>query len=215
MSVPPEVASLNLLTPQQIAEDGDEGARDIFAIADHVVRLETTDIARAYVDLNRPEDDRGSDGVVKTETCWSVPIYSRQLDESLVEQLLSKYYRPYHRRLSLPESGVRLGIDCHTMAAVGPPIGPLAGQERPYMCLSNANGTCPPEWLGHMAVCLESLFDLPVSLNHPFKGGFIIRHHSSLLPWLQLELSRAPFLPMERKCSLLLQAFDRWCKKFA
>jgi len=40
-------------------------------------------------------------------------------------------------------SGVMLGIDCHTMAAKGPPIGPDPGKERPLVCLSNARRDLP------------------------------------------------------------------------
>jgi N-formylglutamate amidohydrolase len=97
------------------------------------------------------------------------------------------------------------------MAAVGPPIGPGPGIERPPFCLSNADGTCPDEWLHQLASCLRETSGLTVAINDPFKGGFIIRSHSRELPWVQLELSRGPFVSNVEKRRIVLEAFDRWC----
>jgi N-formylglutamate amidohydrolase len=98
------------------------------------------------------------------------------------------------------------------MAAVGPPIGPDAGKERPLICLSNADGTCPDSWLNQIAACFEDAFQVEVSLNSPFKGGHIIRSHAHELPWVQVELSRAPFLSIDQKRSYVLKALTEWCK---
>jgi formiminoglutamase len=209
--VPEIVRSDCVLSKKDIVEDGDEGAAEVYDFADEVAQYVTTDVARAVLDMNRPEDDRGADGVVKTHTCWNVPVYRGPLSEDKVEELLETYYRPYHGALESPEKGVVLGIDCHTMAAVGPPIGPGPGIERPAICLSNADGTCPREWIGSLADCLERSFGEKVSINHPFKGGYIIRRHSDKLPWAQLELSRAPFAGNREKRRLLLEALGEWC----
>ncbi len=211
--VPPEVENLNLLTSDQIIKDGDEGARELFATESEVAAFVTTEIARAFVDMNRPADDRGCDGVVKTETIYREPIYARPLREKQIHQLLSRYYYPYHRRLSERTAGVLLGIDCHTMAETAPPISSDAGTARPFICLSDADGTCSKEWTSLMADCLEAEFGCPVSINNPFRGGFIIRSHATEIPWLQLELSRAPFVPLSEKKSKVLSAFAKWCER--
>ena len=95
------------------------------------------------------------------------------------------------------------------MLAVGPPIGPGPGQERPHVCLGNAAGTCPEAWM----VCLErsfrEQFGRRVAVNEPFRGGFIIRSHAAEMPWVQLELSLAPFaadLDKRRRVLRALQA---------
>jgi N-formylglutamate amidohydrolase len=91
------------------------------------------------------------------------------------------------------------------MLAVGPEIGPLAGQERPRICLSNVDGaSCPDAWLERLAGCLERAFGCEVARNFPFKGGYITRTHAAELPWMQLELSRAPFSTdvEKRRCVL-------------
>lgn len=211
LKVPHEVESICTLTQEQIIQDGDEGAAEIYSIEDEVAAFVTTDVARAFVDVNRAEDDRGADGVVKTHTIWKIPIYSQALSEELVETLLRNYYRPYHRDLSQLARKVRMGVDCHTMAEVGPPIGPGAGEKRPSICLSNAEGSCPDAWFKAFAECLERSFEIEVSLNSPFKGGYIVRSHSQEIPWAQLELSRAPFFSHDQKRSRVLRALRELC----
>jgi N-formylglutamate amidohydrolase len=98
---------------------------------------------------------------------------------------------------------------------VGPPIGPGAAVERPWICLSNADRTCPADWLRSLAACLEDAFKHPVSVNEPFKGGFIIQSHARELPWVQLELSRAPFLPDSAKRARVLGALREWTARTA
>lgn len=215
LDVPPEVESLCLLTPEQIAADGDEGAAAIYhGLREHVAAFATSPVARAIIDLNRAEDDRRADGVVKTHTCWNERVYRDFPSEELIQQLLSEHYHPYHHRLAgLARSDVKLGVDCHTMAAMGPPIGPGAGIERPWICLSNADETCPREWLESLARCFEQAFEHEVALNDPFRGGYIVRRHASELPWVQLELSRAGFMPDDQKHERVLQALQMWCER--
>ena len=58
LGVPPEAEAYCALTPEQIAEDGDEGAAEIYDLHSVVTAFHTTDVARAIVDMNRSEDDR-------------------------------------------------------------------------------------------------------------------------------------------------------------
>lgn len=104
-----------------------------------------------------------------------------------------------------------LGIDCHTMAAKGPPIGPDPGKERPLVCLSNADGTCPQSWMEALARYLEQVFETEVSINFPFAGGYIIRSHAAELPWVQIEFSRAPVFSTVEKQRRFLAALEKWC----
>jgi N-formylglutamate deformylase len=210
--VPREIERENLLTIEQIVRDGDEGVREIYDLQDEVAVVVTTEVARAFLDMNRSDDDRRSDGVVKTETIYQEQIYRRPLREKEINQLLNRYYYLYHRKLSRSRGSVILGIDCHTMAAVAPPIASDAGSARPSICLSDADGSCPKGWTQFMAECLEAEFKTPVSINQPFKGGFIIKSHAAELPWLQLELSRAEFMSLSEKRCKVLAAFRTWCE---
>ena len=175
-SVPEEARPYCILTPQQIVQDSDEGADAIYDLRGWVADCVTTEVARAIVDLNRAETDRSADGVVKTHTCWAVPVYAEALPAKLVQELLARYHRPYHARLTEPARGVRLGIDCHTMAATAPPVGPDPGSPRPHICLSDAGHTCPPQWRRELALCLGRAFKTGVpqrcikSANQAFAG---------------------------------------------
>jgi N-formylglutamate amidohydrolase len=209
LEVPAELAPNCLLTPEEIVADGDVEAAEVYAIEDHVARHVTTSIARAVLDMNRPEEDRSKDGVVKTHTCWDVPAWRRPLTAVEVEGLLDEHHRPYHARLTeLAASGVTLGLDLHTMAAIAPPVAPDPGARRPVACVSNADSTCPPEWLEALAVRLEAALDAPVGRNTPFRGGYITRKHAVELPWIQLELARGGPLSPARKRAAVLEALE-------
>lgn len=211
--VPAEVKNLCMIKKQDIIKDSDEGAAEIYLpMQSKVTALVTTDIARAILDMNREENDRRKDGIVKTHTCWDIPIYKEPLSEEIIQNLLNKYYRPYHLELSRLAENTVMGIDCHTMAAVAPPVSPDPGKKRPRICISNADGTCPQEWLHSIAKSFENAFQTDVSINDPFKGGYITRSHSKEIPWIQLELSRENYLTLEEKSKLVFQAIKSWYK---
>jgi formiminoglutamase len=139
-------------------------------------------------------------------------VYREFPPERVIETLLERYYWPYQEGLTrLGRRGVALGVDCHTMLAKGPPIGPGPGIERPWVCLSNADGTCPQPWIESLQRCFQGLLDGPVTINDPFQGGYITRTHAMELPWIQLELSRAPFLTLAKKRQCVLEALTKWC----
>lgn len=212
LSVPGELAGGCLLTAREIAEDGDGGAREIYALEAEVAAFVTTDVARAVLDVNRAPDDRRADGVVKTHTCWDVPIWRQPLSDEMVEWLFATHYRPYHATLSRAAGArVVLGVDCHTMAEVGPPIGPDHGVRRPAGCVSNADGTCPAAWVETLARLLAQGLAGEVRINDPFRGGYIARHHARELPWVQIELSRAPSMSLAAKRAAVLAALRGWC----
>jgi formiminoglutamase len=211
LTIPAVVASLCQLTPQEVEKDGDVGARHIYDLESLVTRFATSTVARAIVDLNRAPDDRRVDGVIKTQTCWQVPIYRTFPSEAQIQQLLAEYYHPYHARLSAAATaGLVLAVDCHTMAAIGPPIGPDPGQERPYVCLSHGDGTCPDAWMKTLVQCFQDEFGPVVSVNAPFTGGYITRTHAAEMPWVQLELSRAPFRSLDGKRDGVARALSAW-----
>ena len=211
--VPPEAEPFCRLTKEEIVSDGDEGAAEIYDLSDEVSAFVTTDVARAIVDMNRAADDRRTDGVVKTHTCWNVPVYEPFPPETVRTQLLDSYYRPYHEQLAAEmNDGIRLGIDCHTMAASGPPVGPDHGNPRPLVCLGDVNGTTlPPGWMDCLADCFRRGFGDGVTVNEPFAGGFITRAHGQQAPWVQLELNRERFASNHEKQRLVLAAVRRFC----
>jgi N-formylglutamate amidohydrolase len=213
LRIPREVADACLLSDQDIIDDGDVGAAEIYDLQDEVACYVAADIARAVVDPNRAPDDRRADGVIKTHTCWNVPVYRKPLPGALINDLLERYYYPYHARLSELASGALLGVDCHTMAAIAPPIAPDPGAKRPHVCLSNADGTCPESWIQALCGAFEDVWETPVFINTPFKGGYIIRAHAHEIPWVQVEISRAEFASKTEKRARVLKSLQMWCEQ--
>jgi formiminoglutamase len=206
IETPVEIADRVSLTPEALFGDSDAYTREIFDLTGEVLVVERADIARAFVDLNRAPDDRppeNPDGVVKSATCHGRPIYvpGREPGDEMTELLLRLYYYPYHSRLqeAVADPSIRLALDCHSMAAVAPPIAPDSGAQRPLFCLSNDDGsTCRRETLEELAGALAEAFQCERSqvwLNRPFKGGNIIRSHGGgRLPWIQVEMNRSFYL---------------------
>jgi formiminoglutamase len=214
--MPDEVKSLARIEREDVIKDGDEQAAEIFLpLRDRVAHVVTTEIARAFVDLNRSPDDFRKDGVIKTHTCWNVPVYENAPDDELVAILLERYYYPYHSALrKLARSGdVRVGIDCHTMVAQGPPVGPDPGRPRPAACVSDADGTCDRTWTEALASELAGSLGGDARINDPFKGGYITRTHAAELPWMQLEVSRGDFASVAEKASAVRAALEAWSKR--
>jgi formiminoglutamase len=213
--MPDELRPLACIDREAVIKDGDEQAAEIYLpLKDCVAHLVTTDIARAFVDLNRDRDDFAKDGVIKTHTCWDVPIYRSPPDDALVAELLSRYYEPYHERLrELAGTGeVRVGLDCHTMAATGPPVAPDPGKLRPEVCVSDADYTCDRRWTQTLASLLGRHLGGRATVNDPFKGGYITRTQAAELPWLQLEISRGSFASAAEKARAVREALIEWCK---
>jgi formiminoglutamase len=215
--VPSEVKDICALSEEDIYADSDCGAAEIyFGLENSVEAFCTSNIARAIVDLNRAADDFRKDGIIKTHTCYDIPVYREFPTRERIERLLSNYYYPYHQKLEnlIDKEKIKIGIDCHTMAAVGPPVGPDAGKSRPLVCLSNAEGTCPDEWVQSLADCFRNIFSHEeITINTPFKGGFIIRNHSAKLPWLQIELSRTDSISYKDKRAGVIEALNVWHRK--
>jgi formiminoglutamase len=204
--VPEEVRDRVCITPRDLFDDSDACTADIYDLGSEVRCVVKSDIARAFVDLNRAPDDRppeNADGVVKTATCFKRPIYlaDREVDTALTERLLTRYHMTYHDRLhaAAADPGIALALDCHSMLAAAPPISSNPGQPRPLFCLSNRDGaTAPNDLLLQLAEAIGRAFDISaarIGLNDPFKGGYITqRHGCGRLPWIQVEMNRALYL---------------------
>ena len=91
--IPPEVKRLCSLQQKDLMADYDAEADAIyFPLREKVSGFCTTEISRSLIDLNRAPDHLGGDGVIKNHTSWNIPIYRQFPDDSLIRQLLKKYY---------------------------------------------------------------------------------------------------------------------------
>lgn len=215
LSVPDWLQARCLLTPQQIAADGDVFAQQIYGdLQRHVARFVTTDVARAVLDMNRAPDDLARvDGVVKTETCWREPVWSEPLTSQDIERLLQQHHTPYHIALDHFVGEVRLGVDCHTMSEVGPPIGPDPGVKRPLVCLGHVGGaSCPTAWVEALRARFVRHFGDDVSIDEPFAGGYITRRLGERMPFVQVELSRSGVMSADEKQRCVFASLREWCE---
>ena len=213
LNIPEEIKTQCQLNKRQIITDSDQYANEIYAFKEEVEYFISTDVARAIVDLNRKPDDFSRDGVIKTHTCYLEKVYHDYPAPDQIDMLLKTYYWPYHKELTeLALKRPLIGLDCHTMAAISPPVSGRPNETRPWVCLSNADGTCPSNWMDTMVSAFKLYFgDENVKVNSPFKGGHIIRSHSKEIPWIQIEISRGPFLTVSEKRHNVLSALKLWC----
>ena len=202
--IPEEIKDLVILSEEDIFNDSDPYTIDIYDIKDKAVKVLKTEIARAFVDLNRSPDDlppKNPDGVVKTKTCYGVPIYKKPLDKKTIKVLLEKYYFPYHKQIEeiLKSNKIKIAFDCHSMASVAPEISPDIGQRRPTICLGNVKGkSCDYKTTEKLREAFIEAFNLPseeVTINRPFSGGYITKKYgNNPVPWIQIELNRNLYL---------------------
>ena len=208
-SIPPEIAEDVCITPRDQFDDSDSFTNQIYHVEDLVEEQVNSSIARAFVDNSRGRDQlppEYPDGLIKSATCYKQPIYKegRQPDAKTTGLLIERYYSVYHDKLqrALKNPGVILALDCHSMAAIAPEVSPDWGSERPLINLGDAEGTaCDPSFTKLLKQSFIEVFSYnedEVTINKPFKGGFITRNYgNNPTPWIQIEMNRKLYLSNE------------------
>lgn len=204
---PAELEGHLSITDRDLFDDSDPFVIELYDLGDKVQQVIKTDIARAFVDLNRSLQDMppsNPDGLIKSMTCYEKPIYikGREPKEDLIGTLIELYYMPYHRAIqkSLRELDLQLCLDCHSMASTAPGISPDGkDKKRPLFCLSNQDGnTCTEEMIELLADCISESYSIDrneISLNDPFHGGHITKTYgNNPIPWIQVEMNRDMYL---------------------
>ena len=202
--VPREIRDRVTLSVKDQFEDSDSYTQEIYGFGSEVLVQVQSQVARAFVDMNRAEDDRppkNLDGIVKTQTCHSKTVYlsGQELDDSWTRYLLLSVSSIHcHRTGRAHRSSTRAGLP-HTMEAMAPAIAPDTGQSRPLICLGTNHGkSCPPEMADRLAACFREGFglgEMDVVMNKPFSGGYITRTYGKgILPWVQVEMNRSLYL---------------------
>ncbi len=193
--VPAELRETMALSDHQIKDSVDLGTREIFA-ALPARQIIAADWSRLVVDLNRRPNQYDAKGVVATTDYLGRTIFKNGCTPGVAEikRRVQAYYRPYHDRLAaLLEANEFMGlIDCHSLNGTGPKDAPDHGQPRKDVVLSNfgdAQGrqrsagkklTCSTEIIQAAAAAFASQ-GFSVSLNEPYRGGYIVNHYGSLL----------------------------------
>ena len=203
--IPPEVQDIVCVSYRSIIQDVDAYAIPIYDMGDAVQVVLKAKVARTIVDLNRSLRDmppHHADGLIKNTSCYGEPVYTEFPGASILQTLIQKYYMTYHRAIQRAvRKDIQLCLDCHTMAALPPPVAPdLNSSKRPLFCLSNQNGqTSSMQSINLLAKCLSEAFNIQytdMQLNDPFLGGHITKTYgNNPLPWIQIEMNRSLYLP--------------------
>lgn len=224
LAIPPELEGRIALTPEQIFNEADAYVDDIFDYQHRVLHWMNFPYARGILDVNRPDDaalhHRLGDGAIKTQSSYGVPVFHKgqEPDLELVNSLISKYWRPWHEKLTaiVDDPAVKLIVDCHSMAALGPTAYDDPAALRPRVSSSNLGDeqgerreswghiTAPPaatrffgERLGELLADIPDLTEsgAPYAINAPYLGGWAMRlYGGAYKPWLMVELSRGLYI---------------------
>ena len=203
--IPHELENHLCINQKDLFDDSDPFVIEIYDIGNNAKSIIKTEIARAFVDLNRAPNDlppNNPDGVIKSATCYQKPIYSKQPDDELRKILIKSYYEPYHKEITelIRKNDFKICLDCHSMAAIAPSISPDGNnKKRPLFCLSNQNGkTSTTQMIDYLAECISEAFSInieQISKNDPFQGGYITKTYGNKpFPWIQIEMNRDLYL---------------------
>ncbi len=224
LEIPVELKGRVALTPEQIFNEADAYVDDIYAYQDSVLHWLNFPYARAILDVNRPDDaamhHRLGDGAVKLQTSYGAPVFheGQEPDVELVNLLIARYWRPWHEKLVeiVKDPAVKLVVDCHSMAAIGPTTYEEPGELRPRVSSSNLGDECgePRESWAHITASPAAarlfgerlgalLADIPdltatgaaYAINAPYLGGWGMRlYGGAYKPWLMVELNRGLYI---------------------
>lgn len=154
---------------------------------------------RFVADLNRPPDaaplypGRFETGLVPVQTFQGETIWRQPPSAEEVQDRLQRYHRPYHQALEqrLKEKVATFGrcylIDAHSVESRA---NRLHGALSEDIYLGNREGqTCDAEFM-ELARATFAAEKLKVSLNHPYKGGYITAHYPQVpgVQTLQVEM---------------------------
>tara|TARA_R110002096_G_scaffold57549_1_gene145935 strand:+ start:1582 stop:2373 length:792 start_codon:yes stop_codon:yes gene_type:complete len=181
--------------------------------------------ARAYLDLNRAENELDPDmfappldtcsldvsyrvqaglGVVPEYVAQDTPIYKERLPAREAEKRLVSVHRPYHQKLKSllekcrQEFGVAFLIDCHSMPSE-PPINPKVSKP-PTIILGDCWGSACMRDLTDITETLFLKAGFNVRRNVPYSGGYSTSSYgapNSGIHALQIEISRALYMDEE------------------
>jgi N-formylglutamate amidohydrolase len=160
---------------------------------------------RFVIDLNRPPDARRlypgrfETGLVPTESFQGEQIWRVPPSPDEVTRRIICFYQPYHAALEqrLRDKLARFGrcylIDAHSVESRASRLhGPLAQD----VFLGDRDGTTCDPWFTRRVSELFGAHGLKVSLNDPYKGGFITAHYCSIegVQTLQIEMCQRLYM---------------------
>ncbi|WP_293914815.1 N-formylglutamate amidohydrolase [Deinococcus sp.] len=165
--------------------------------------------SRFAADTNRDRDDTGDNGVIKLLSFGRQPLYPPgfTLTPQAREARLSAVWDPYEASIVSVLSGQRLMIVGHSMAPLGPALGPDTGSPRPGITLMLGLPEAPslptPHWEAVEAAANEAFGPLlagepshRVAVGEPWADdGLSVRHsRRSGVPAFGIEVNAGLYL---------------------
>ena len=174
-------------------------------------------IARAYIDVNRPEDAldqnmfdepvtaakqsrkvRAGYGLLPRVTSARTPIHDRLLSANAADQRIQFAYRPYHDKLqelldnASQSHGYYLLVDCHSMPATD-----QYNRHLPDIVLGDCHGRTLAPCVGKQIDDFIQSKNFTIGWNTPYPGGYITSHYgkaASSGQSLQIEINRSLYM---------------------
>ena len=173
--------------------------------------------ARAWIDLNRAEDERdpliddgarpipagaaatklrSGLGLVPRRAAPGVAIWNRRLSDEEVRERIAQDHRPYHDAVAealaaaRDRFGAALLIDLHSMPSI-------AGTHAPQIVLGDRFGRSAGPRLVHRLESEIAAAGVRVALNAPYPGGYILSRHGrpgDAIHAIQIEIDRRLYL---------------------
>lgn len=210
------------LNEHAIRSSEDAFVDDLFESAPaHGAPLLCASVPRAYVDLNRSEDEldpaliegvrkaghnprvASGLGVVPRVVANGQVIYTGKISREEADRRIETYWRPYHAalRLQLTEAQRQFGqailVDCHSMPHEAMDSVARSGVRRPDVVLGDRFGAAAGEQIVDR---IEEAFynaGLVVTRNTPFAGAYITQHYgrpSNGHHAVQIEIDRSLYM---------------------
>ena len=211
-----------LLDKHAIRSSEDAFVDDLFAAApDHGAPLVTAGMQRAFVDVNRSEDEldpaliqgvRRSGhnprvasglGVVPRVVANGKAIYSGKITRAEAQRRIDDYWRPYHAalRAELDAAKAMFGqailLDCHSMPHEAMDSVAQSGAPRPDVVLGDRFGAAASDQIVSLVEAAFHAAGLSVARNTPFAGAYVTQHYgrpSSGVHTIQIEIDRSLYM---------------------
>ncbi len=210
------------LDKHAIRSSEDAFVDDLFSSApEHGAPLVMAGMPRAYVDVNRSDDEldpaliqgvRRSGhnprvasglGVVPRVVSNGKAIYSGKITRAEAQRRIDSYWRPYHTalRAELDQAKKMFGqailLDCHSMPHEAMDSVAQSGAPRPDVVLGDRFGAAASDLIVSMVEEAFHAAGLTVTRNTPFAGAYVTQHYgrpSSGVHAIQIEIDRSLYM---------------------
>jgi N-formylglutamate deformylase len=215
--IPEEFTDLTSITELDLVMSADAGANEIFDTQSAAAVIQCP-ISRLFTDIDRdptsfpPKDENG---VIKKLTFFGDDIFSEGFfpDYIAITGILKRYYFPTYETVKkiLATGEIKLVIECHTVAAVGPRRADDRDTPRPLVSIQNMCEinddrfeSCTETFASALLSSLKkNLAAEPHALSDPFVlskkpvTGKLSGEFSRNIPYMRVNLSRSLFLTDE------------------